>query len=65
MRRAVPGLNLGMQDAVNLAWKLAVALRGDAPEGLLDSYDTERRAAALRIVTYAESVSRCWPPAVT
>jgi len=33
-----------MQDAVNLAWKLAVVLRGDAPEELLDSYDTERRA---------------------
>lgn len=56
------GLNLGMQDAVNLAWKLAVALRGDAPKGLLDSYDTERRAAAARIVTYAEAVSALLAP---
>jgi 2-polyprenyl-6-methoxyphenol hydroxylase-like FAD-dependent oxidoreductase len=56
------GLNLGMQDAVNLAWKLAAVLRGDAPDGLLDSYDTERRAAALRIVTYAGAVSALLAP---
>lgn len=46
-----PGLNLGLQDAVNLAWKLAAVVRGDAPAGLLDSYGTERRAAAERMVT--------------
>lgn len=51
------GLNLGMQDAANLAWKLAAVLRGDAPEELLDSYEPERRAAANRIVTYAETAS--------
>lgn len=36
------GLNLGVQDAVNLGWKLAAQVRGWAPEGLLDSYHTER-----------------------
>ncbi len=36
------GLNLGLGDAVNLGWKLAATVRGDAPEGLLDSYTTER-----------------------
>ncbi|MFI1018254.1 FAD-dependent monooxygenase [Streptomyces sp. NPDC020965] len=36
------GLNLGVQDAVNLGWKLASVVRGQAPEGLLDSYHAER-----------------------
>ncbi|MGH3738729.1 MAG: FAD-dependent monooxygenase, partial [Micromonosporaceae bacterium] len=40
------GLNSGLQDAENLAWKLAYALRGWAGERLLDSYHTERHAAA-------------------
>jgi 3-(3-hydroxy-phenyl)propionate hydroxylase len=40
------GANSGFQDAENLAWKLALVLRGDAPERLLDSYDTERVVAA-------------------
>ncbi|WP_063725722.1 FAD-dependent monooxygenase [Cryptosporangium arvum] len=36
------GLNLGIQDAVNLGWKLAAVLRGDAPDSLLDTYHAER-----------------------
>ncbi|GHF73176.1 FAD-dependent oxidoreductase [Streptomyces mashuensis] len=36
------GLNLGVGDAMNLGWKLAAVVRGDAPETLLDSYTTER-----------------------
>ncbi len=40
------GGNSGIQDADNLGWKLALVLRGDAPEALLDSYQTERRPAA-------------------
>jgi 3-(3-hydroxy-phenyl)propionate hydroxylase len=40
------GLNSGVGDADNAAWKLAFVLRGWAPEGLLDSYDGERVAAA-------------------
>src|SRR3954471_14628644 len=36
------GLNLGIGDAVNLGWKLAATIRGWAPDGLLDSYTTER-----------------------
>ena len=36
------GLNLGIGDAVNLGWKLAATVRGWAPEGLLDSYTSER-----------------------
>ena len=40
------GLNLGLQDAVNLGWKLAAQIRGWAPEELLDTYETERRPVA-------------------
>lgn len=40
------GANSGIQDAENLAWKLAMILRGEAPESLIDSYDIERSAAA-------------------
>ncbi|HEY3556678.1 MAG TPA: FAD-dependent monooxygenase [Kribbella sp.] len=36
------GLNLGIGDAVNLGWKLAATIQGTAPEGLLDTYTTER-----------------------
>ncbi|MET7643683.1 rifampin monooxygenase [Streptomyces sp. NPDC005426] len=36
------GLNLGVQDAFNLGWKLAATVQGWAPEGLLDSYHAER-----------------------
>jgi hypothetical protein len=37
------GMGTGIQDALNLGWKLAGVLRGDAPEALLDSYERERR----------------------
>jgi 3-(3-hydroxy-phenyl)propionate hydroxylase len=40
------GANSGIQDADNLAWKLALVLRGGAPDRLLESYDAERTAAA-------------------
>ncbi|MDQ0750577.1 2-polyprenyl-6-methoxyphenol hydroxylase-like FAD-dependent oxidoreductase [Streptomyces africanus] len=44
------GLNLGIQDAFNLGWKLAAEVRGWAPEGLLDSYHTERRPVAAAVL---------------
>jgi 3-(3-hydroxy-phenyl)propionate hydroxylase len=40
------GANSGLEDGENLAWKLAMVLRGDAPSALLASYETERGAAA-------------------
>jgi 2-polyprenyl-6-methoxyphenol hydroxylase-like FAD-dependent oxidoreductase len=40
------GLNLGLQDAANLGWKLAAVIAGRAPAGLLDSYTSERHPAA-------------------
>ncbi|MFL6144900.1 MAG: FAD-dependent monooxygenase [Labedaea sp.] len=45
-----PGLNLGMQDAINLAWKLAAACNGWAPAGLLDTYQTERHPVGRRVI---------------
>ncbi|MBB5857492.1 FAD-dependent monooxygenase [Amycolatopsis umgeniensis] len=45
------GLSVGVQDAANLGWKLAATVRGRAPEGLLDSYHTERHAAGARLLT--------------
>lgn len=40
------GMNTGVQDAHNLAWKLAAVLRGRAGDGLLDTYEAERRPVA-------------------
>lgn len=56
------GLNLGMQDAVNLGWKLASVVRGEMPDDLLDSYDAERRPAARRVLLYAGSLSALQMP---
>ncbi|MFE3059039.1 FAD-dependent monooxygenase [Nocardia sp. NPDC059239] len=50
-----PGLNLGLQDTVNLGWKLAAEIRGWAPEGLLDTYESERHPVAERVVMYSLS----------
>lgn len=52
------GLNLGIQDAVNLGWKLAATIHGWAPDGLLDTYHTERHPVAARVLrtTRAQSV---------
>jgi len=45
------GLNLGIQDAFNLGWKLASAIDGWAPSALLDSYEAERRPVAADVLT--------------
>lgn len=47
------GLNSAVQDAQNLAWKLALVLRGHAPDALLDTYEEERRPVAKRNVDWA------------
>jgi 2-polyprenyl-6-methoxyphenol hydroxylase-like FAD-dependent oxidoreductase len=44
------GLNLGVQDAVNLGWKLGQVVRKTAPESLLDSYERERRPVVTRVL---------------
>ena len=45
-----PGLNLGLQDTVNLGWKLAAQVKGRAPDGLLDTYESERRPVGERVM---------------
>ncbi|WP_369271408.1 FAD-dependent monooxygenase [Streptomyces sp. R11] len=44
------GISAGVGDVVNLGWKLAAELNGHAPEGLLDTYHTERHPVGARIV---------------
>jgi 2-polyprenyl-6-methoxyphenol hydroxylase-like FAD-dependent oxidoreductase len=44
------GLNLGIQDAVNLGWKLAAQVRGWAPDALLDTYEHERHPVAADVL---------------
>ncbi|MEV0130294.1 FAD-dependent monooxygenase [Dactylosporangium sp. NPDC050688] len=51
-------LNLGLQDAVNLGWKLAAQLRGDAPAGLLDTYHAERHPAGRRVLANVQAQAR-------
>ncbi|TCO49458.1 2-polyprenyl-6-methoxyphenol hydroxylase-like FAD-dependent oxidoreductase [Kribbella antiqua] len=57
-----PGLNLGLQDAVNLGWKLAAELQGWAPEGLLDTYESERRPVGQRVVMQTQAQSALIAP---
>lgn len=47
------GANIGVQDANNLAWKLALVIRGDAAPDLLDTYEVERKPKALQAVKAA------------
>jgi hypothetical protein len=48
------GMNTGIQDACNLAWKLALVITGRAPESLLDSYDAERRPVGQRLLRFTD-----------
>jgi 3-(3-hydroxy-phenyl)propionate hydroxylase len=54
------GLNIGVQDAVNLGWKLAQVVKGISPESLLDTYHAERHPVAARVLrsTMAQSALR-------
>lgn len=60
------GYNTGVEDAVNLGWKLAAVLREGAPASLFDSYEAERRPAAIRNTGYArgfaDSIGLFVPP---
>jgi 3-(3-hydroxy-phenyl)propionate hydroxylase len=52
------GMNAGMRDAVNLAWKLPLVIRGVAEDRLLDAYFAERSAHARDLVDWAVSIGR-------
>ncbi|WP_448097495.1 FAD-dependent monooxygenase [Luteibacter yeojuensis] len=49
------GLNLGLGDAMNLGWKLAATIKERAPDGLLDSYHTERHPIGERILDWSRA----------
>jgi hypothetical protein len=49
------GLNLGLGDAMNLGWKLAATIRGDAPAGLLDSYSSERHPVGVQVLDWSRA----------
>jgi 2-polyprenyl-6-methoxyphenol hydroxylase-like FAD-dependent oxidoreductase len=49
------GLNLGLGDATNLGWKLAATIRGDAPDGLLDSYSSERHPVGAAVLDWSRA----------
>ncbi|HVV11963.1 FAD-dependent monooxygenase [Amycolatopsis sp.] len=50
-----PGLNLGLQDALNLGWKLAAEVQGRAPAGLLDTYESERLPLGRRVLLQTQA----------
>ncbi|QFZ18920.1 FAD-dependent monooxygenase [Saccharothrix syringae] len=49
------GLNVGVQDAANLGWKLAAVVRGRAPEALLDTYEAERRRVGADLLDHTRA----------
>jgi 2-polyprenyl-6-methoxyphenol hydroxylase-like FAD-dependent oxidoreductase len=49
------GLNLGLGDAMNLGWKLAATIRGDAPAGLIDNYWSERHPVGAQILDWSRA----------
>jgi hypothetical protein len=52
------GMNTGLQDAYNLAWKLALVLKGSSPASLLETYDPERRTIANEVVTSTDRLTQ-------
>jgi hypothetical protein len=56
------GMNSGIEDARNLGWKLALVLAGEAPDVLLDSYEEERRPAALENLRVTSATMRFMAP---
>jgi hypothetical protein len=56
------GLNLGLGDAMNLGWKLAATIRGDAPAGLLDSYERERHPVGARVLDWSRAQAALMKP---
>jgi 2-polyprenyl-6-methoxyphenol hydroxylase-like FAD-dependent oxidoreductase len=51
------GMNTGMQDMINLAWKLALVIQGQAPEALLDTYQEERVPVMRNVLRETEAIT--------
>lgn len=56
------GLNLGLGDAMNLGWKLAATINEKAPEGLLDSYYTERHPIGAKVLDWSRAQAAIMKP---
>ncbi|MCL6672783.1 FAD-dependent monooxygenase [Streptomyces panaciradicis] len=54
------GLSAGLQDAVNLGWKLAATVQGRAPEGLLDTYHGERHPVGEQLIRNARAAAKLY-----
>jgi 2-polyprenyl-6-methoxyphenol hydroxylase-like FAD-dependent oxidoreductase len=54
------GMNTGIQDAYNLAWKLALVVKGAAPKILLDSYEAERRPVGVEVVARTRAATESY-----
>jgi hypothetical protein len=52
------GMNTGIQDAMNLGWKLAAAVEGSAPDWLLDSYETERHRVGAEVLRLTDAFNQ-------
>jgi 2-polyprenyl-6-methoxyphenol hydroxylase-like FAD-dependent oxidoreductase len=57
-----PGLNLGLQDTINLGWKLAAEINGWAPAGLLDTYESERHPVGQRVMMHSMAQTALMAP---
>ena len=56
------GLNLGLGDAMNLGWKLAATIHDQAPDGLLDSYFTERHPLGVKVLDWSRAQAALMKP---
>ena len=61
-RKGGQGLNTGVQDAVNLGWKLAQVVNTTSPESLLDTYHAERHPVGARVLRNTMAASRSATP---
>ena len=52
------GMNTGIQDAMNLGWKLAAEVHGRAPSWLLDSYEVERHRVGAQVLALTDAFNR-------
>jgi 2-polyprenyl-6-methoxyphenol hydroxylase-like FAD-dependent oxidoreductase len=52
------GMNTGIQDAMNLGWKLAAEVHGRAPAWLLDSYEAERHRVGVQVLALTDAFNR-------
>ncbi|MEO6599722.1 MAG: FAD-dependent monooxygenase, partial [Polyangiaceae bacterium] len=59
------GLNLGVGDAMNLGWKLAATIQGQAPAGLLDTYHTERHPLGAQVLDWSRAQVAIMKPGPT